>query len=374
MEISRNKRNINFGYKAAIDIGASVAGGSFKIKLFNKGSIIDEFSKNLSPGGVKSSEEFIGRISDSIHFATSMAKNATEKLPTKNERQLEAINIFIAGRPEKHGENSYIINRIRNIRSIDTRESLANIDFTNLGNTFNSKVYVFNDMIGAACAGLQKQPFEDNSAMFITTGGGFGVSHIKKVKLDGQDFFFFIESRDGRQLLDGQPLEEYGASVPALIKNFLSKLNVSDKTVKELVAIGDARIARNENPELIKKYNLPISLEGAKFAINRYIDAVAQAIRLKLPEGLDTVLMSGKLISGINDFLIHNSRLFEKQHTNLERVIQERVSSPVKVHIISGIKDNCDGAVFLENKVTKTKMNQERGLPVMSLYVKTSHC
>ena len=92
MEISRNNRNIHFGYKTAIDIGASVAGGSFKIKLFNKGTIIDEFSKRLSPGGVKSSEEFIERISDSIDFAIKMAKNATETLLTENDRQLESIN------------------------------------------------------------------------------------------------------------------------------------------------------------------------------------------------------------------------------------------------------------------------------------------
>ncbi|MCM1338132.1 MAG: hypothetical protein NC191_00490 [Muribaculaceae bacterium] len=370
MQISPKSNNLNFGYKAAIDIGASVSGGSFKIKLFNNGLIIDEFSKHLSPGGVKSSNEFIERITDSIDFAAKMAKNATEKLSDTKERKLESINIFIAGRPEKQNENSYIINRIRNIRSTETGESLKDVDFTSLSAKFDSSVYVFNDMIGAACAGLQRQPMEGNSAMFITTGGGFGVSHIKKIKLDGKDFFQITESRDGRQLLEGKPLEEYGASVPALIKNYFKHQNISESTVQELVDIGDARVVLHENPTLINKYGLDISPKNTLFALKRYIEAISHAIKLRAEEGLDTVLMSGNLISGINEYLMRNSKMFGKQYTDLEKLISERISKPIKIHIIEGIKDNCDGAMFLENKVTKTQMSQERGLPVMSLLVR----
>ena len=126
----------------------------------------------------------------------------------------------------------------------------------------------------------------------------------------------------------------------------------------------------NNSPELISKYNLKNAPQNTIFALNRYIDAISQAIKSRLNEGLDTVFMTGKLISGINDYLIKNSQIFKKEYTNLEKIIQERVSNPIKIHIIDGIKDNCDGAMFLENKITKTKISQERGLPVMSLLVK----
>ncbi len=369
-------RNVNFGYKIAVDIGASVAGGSFKLKLYDKGIIIDEFSKHLSPGGVKSSDEFIKRISDSIKFAQNMAKNATDRLPDPAARQLEAIDIFTTGRPEKIGENEYKIKRIRTIKSIETGESIEDVNFSPLKNTFKTTVHVFNDMIGAACAVLNKTKLDGDSTMFITTGGGFGVSHINKVKLNGENYLQITESRDGRRLIHGQALEEYGGSVPALIKNFLSKQNVSPQTIQELTNIGDARIVLNGNKELAQKYNLKNKPEATKFALDRYITALADGIRQKMPDGLDSVLMSGKLISGIDDFLIQNSQMYNKTFTNLSQEITEKLQPQIEkgklpsIRIVNNIKDNSEGALYLENKKISTQMTQERDLPVMSLFVK----
>lgn len=367
---------VNFGYKIAVDIGASVAGGSFKLKLYNKGLIIDEFSKHLSPGGVKSSDEFIHRISDSIKFAQEMSKNATDRLADPAARKLEAIDIFTTGRPEKIDEDNYKIKRIRTIKSLETGKSLENIDFSPLKTRFNTKVHVFNDMLGAACAGLNKTKPDGNSTMFITTGGGFGVSHIKKVKLNGENYLQITESRDGRRLIDGQPLEEYGASVPALIKNFLSKQDVTEQTVQELVNIGDARIVLNGNQELAQKYSLKDLPDATKYALDRYIDAISEGIKLKMPDGLDNVLMSGKLISGIDDFLLKNSQIYNKQYTSLSNEITARLQTKVNknklphIRIVNDIKDNSEGALFLEDKKIITRMTQERDLPVMSLFVK----
>lgn len=376
LKINNSRNNVNFGYKIAVDIGASVAGGSFKLKLYDKGIIIDEFSKHLSPGGVKNSEEFISRISDSIKFAKQMSKNATGSLPDPAARKLEAIDIFTTGRPEKIDEDNYKIKRIRTIKSIETGKSLEDIDFSPLKSTFNTTVHVFNDMLGAALAGLNRTKPNGNSTMFITTGGGFGVSHIKKVKLNGENYLQITESRDGRRLINGQPLEEYGASVPALIKNYLSKQDVSTQTTQELVNIGDARIVLNGNTGLARKYNLKINPDATKYALDRYIDALSKGIRLKMTDGLDTVLMSGKLISGIDDFLVQNSQIYNKTHTNLSKEITERLQTKLKnsklpeIRIVSGIKDNCEGALYLEDKKLITRMTQERDLPVMSLFVK----
>ncbi len=376
LRINNNGNNVNFGYKIAVDIGASVAGGSFKLKLYDKGMIIDEFSKHLSPGGVKSSDEFISRISDSIKFAQNMSKNATDRLPNPASRKLEAIDIFTTGRPEKIDESQYKIKRIRTIRSIETGESLENVDFSPLKTTFNTTVHVFNDMLGAACAVLNKTKLSGDSTMFITTGGGFGVSHIKKVKLNGENHLQITESRDGRRLIDGQALEEYGASVPALIRNFLTVQNKPAQTIQELINIGDARILFGGNPELARKYNLKPEPEATKFALDRYIDAISEGIRLKMPDGLDTVLMSGKLISGIDEFLMQNSQIYNKTHTNLSSEITERLQAKVgkdklpEIRIVSNIKDNSEGALYLEDKKITTQMTQERDLPVMSLFVK----
>jgi len=370
MLIDNRNNNINFGYKIAVDIGASVAGGSFKIKLYNNGNVIDEFSKHLSPGGVKNSQEFVTRIADSIAFMQNMAKNAIESLPTALERSLEDINIFICGRPEKAGENLYSIKRIRNIKSLNTGESLANVDFSPLDKRFGgTKIQVFNDMIGAVCAGLNRISADKvkDSSMFITTGGGCGVSYIKKVKIDGDNYLQVTESRDGRRLIHGEPLEVYGASVSALIRNFLSKQDVSQETVQELLKVGDARIALNESPVLAQKHNLAISKEGTKFALTRFIDSVSECIKLKCQDGedLQAVMLSGKLMSGINDFLLRNA------DTDLRRVISSKLGKyNPEIRIIEGIKDNVEGAMFLENKSTFTKMSMERDLPVLSLLIK----
>lgn len=95
-----------------------------------------------------------------------------------------------------------------------------------------------------------------------------------------------------------------------------------------------------------------------------------------MPDGLDNVLMSGKLISGIDDFLLKNSQIYNKQYTSLSNEITARLQTKVNknklphIRIVNDIKDNSEGALFLEDKKIITRMTQERDLPVMSLFVK----
>ena len=370
MKINKQNNNINFGYKAAVDIGASVAGGSFKMKLYNQGIVIDEFSKHLSPGGVKNSQEFVQKIADTVSFMKNMAKNALDALPSELEKKLEELYVFICGRPTKVGENDFFIRKIRNIKGFETGDGLENVDFSILKERFpNTKINIFNDMTGAACAGINRIKPENlsNSSMFITTGGGCGTSFINKINIDGEDYIKVAQSHIGRRLIHGEAIEEYGASVSALIKNYLSKQNVSDETLKELLAIGDARVALNESPVLAQKFNLKKSLAGTDFALERFTDALVQAVKIKLNEGekLDTVLLSGSLLSGINDYLLKNTK------TALTELLSKKIGSKCpEIKLIEGIKDNVEGAMFLENKFTFTNTFMEDNIQLLSLYIK----
>ncbi len=370
MRIENRNNNLNFGYKAAVDIGASVAGGSFKMKFYNQGIVIDEFSKHLSPGGVKNSTEFVGKIADTISFMTGMAKNALDALPSELEKKFEELYVFICGRPTKVAENDFFIRKIRNIKALETDDGLENVDFSILKERFpETKINIFNDMTGAACAGINRVKPENlsNSSMFITTGGGCGTSFINKINIDGKDYLKVSQSHIGRRLMHGEAIEEYGASVPALIRNYLSKQNVSEETVKELLSIGDARVALNGSPVLAQKFGLKKSLAGTNFALKRFTDALAQAVKIRLNEGekLDTVLLSGSLLSGINDYLLKNSK------TALPELLSKKIGKKCpEIKLIEGIKDNVEGAMFLENKSTFTDTFMEDNLQLLSLYIK----
>lgn len=377
-----NKKRSNVKFEGAYyDLGASDRYcATFKEAIIDKGIVIFRDSQKLCPKGINGPKHFVRRIASKIKHAQKILAKTTGK-------KLEEIIIFTTGRPVPTKGGSFEIERMRTILDHDGH-SLEHVKFSYLQKKFpHIKINVFNDMIGASCAVVNRLKPEaiPNNGLVITTGGGFGTSYFKKVAKDGAEYIKISESRDGRREIGNEALEDYGAAVPSLIRNFCKALKMSDKSVEKAIKDGDARIVTMESPEFIDKNNFEPELmqKASKKAINKYSEAIAHCIKLKTVddgEELNHVYLSGRLIDGIDRYIKGNPQIWNKEELSLEKLIKSYLNADagaanidkvnnVKFSIISDIKDNTEGGVFLESKKFVVEKEKERNQNIVSILV-----
>lgn len=377
-----NKNKFNVKFEAVyIDIGSSDRYcATVKRAITDKGKVILHDSEKLCPEGINSSKHFVRRIIRKII-------KAQEFLAKTSSQKLEEVIIFTTGRPVPTKGGSFEIEKMRTILDHDGH-SLEHVKFSHLQKKFpHVKINVFNDMIGASCAVVNRLKPEEipNNGLVITTGGGFGTSYFKKVVQDGAEYIKISESRDGRRGINKTALEDYGAAVPSLIRNFCTSLKMNKKSIEKAIKDGDARIVTMQNQSFIDSHNFEPELLNiaSKKAINKYAKAIARCIKLKTVDDgaeLNHVFLSGKLIDGIDNYIKRNPQIWNKNELSLEKLIKSYLTSDagvanvdkvknIKFSIISDIKDNTEGGVFLEGKNIIVGKEKERNQNIVSVLV-----
>lgn len=377
---NKNRSNVKFE-GVYIDIGASDRYcATFKRAITDKGKVIFHDSEKLCPKGINSSKHFVRRIIKKI-------KNAQELLAKATNEKLEEIIIFTTGRPAPTKGGSFEIEKMRTILDHDGH-SLEHVKFSQIQKKFpHVKINVFNDMIGAACSVVNRLKPEDipNNGLVITTGGGFGTSYFKKINIDGVPYIKIAESRDGRREIGKTAMEDYGAAVPSLIRNFCKALKMNNKSIEKAIKDGDARMVTMENQAFIDNNNFePESLnKAAKKAISKYAEAIAHCVKLKTVDDggeLNQVFLSGRLIDGLDRYVKANPQIWNKKELSLEKLIKSYLTADagpanadkvknIKFSIISDIKDNTEGGVFLEGKKFIVGKEKERNQNIVSVSV-----
>lgn len=377
---SKSRSNVKFE-GAYYDLGASDRFcGNGKRAITNLGKVIFHDSAKLCPDGINNSKHLVRRICKKLQEAQKILFKMTGQ-------KLEEIIIFTTGRPVPTKGGSFEIEKMRTILDHDGH-SLEHVKFSYLQKKFpHVKINVFNDMIGASCAVVNRLKPEEipNNGLVITTGGGFGTSYFKKVVKDGAEYIKISESRDGRREIGNEALEDYGAAVPSLIRNFCKGLKMNDKSIEKAIKDGDARIVTKESPEFISKNNFEPELmnKASKKAINKYAEAIAHCVKLKTVddgEELNHVFLSGRLIDGIDRYIKGNPQIWKKEELSLEKLIKSYLNADaeaanadkvnnVKFSIISDIKDNTEGGLFLENKNFIVAKEKERNQNIVSILV-----
>ncbi len=369
------------GIKASMDVGSSdKICGTAKEKLYDRDySVLLHDSGKLCPDGIKNSQDLVEHLAEKFENCMAFAKKAGKKI---NE-----LIIFTTGRPRLQEDGSYKIARFTTLFA-KNGEELNNVDYSQFKYRFHGvKVSIFNDMLGAMSAVLQKiKPSEiPDSGLVITTGGGFGTGYFKKINSNGHSLLKLSESRDGRRPIHGTTMEEYGNSIRAYIRNFCSELGMDEQKIMHYINKGDGSFVTWKNPEFFKEN--PISQEvmsrASKKSIDRYAEGIAHCVKLKIVDdggSLNQVFLSGRLVDGINNFIENHSEIWGKQELNLEKLIKSNLENDVgaenlakvkdfKVSITSGISDNTEGATFLLGKKYKVRNEQERGQDIVSIYV-----
>lgn len=382
----RKKYKINFK-QGSLDVGTSaIKNATVKAMASQASEIIYRESDLLCKNGIKNGKEIVSNLGD-------WAQKVKDAYEATGEKLKELI-IFTSGRPrpvKTAKGKTYIVKRFSTLEQTNG-EYPKNVNYAPLLKRFpDVKIEIFNDMIGAASAIARKVGFNEmpNKSLVMTTGGGCGTSYVEKTNIDGIPHLKISESRDGKRLLNKNgediAIESYGSSVKALIRNFCKDLGLDDIKTKEYIDSADARIVTSEKAEFIEGNNFSPEIlnKASQKAIDKYAEGIAHCVKLKIvddAEKLDQVFLSGRLIDGLNKFIEKNPQLWESKELSLEKLIKKHLTEnagkeyfdkieDMKISIISDIKDNTEGSLFLEGKNYKTEKEEERGKRIISVYV-----
>lgn len=384
-DIQNQRSNINFK-QLHLDIGSSNPYcATVKRMVYHSGDIIDRQSGLLCPEGIKNEKSFVNRF-------VKLIKEGKKLYEENTKQKLKEVIIFTTGRPRPVKTEDIITYNVKKYSTIfkEDKTNLENVDFSPLTKKFKDvKISIFNDMHGAISAIISKLPKEEipENGMVITTGGGFGTGYFKKIDVNGVEHIKTIESRDGNRLINKNgndiKLEIYGASVRALIRNFCTELGFDEQQIQKYIAASDAKIVTLGNPDFIQENNLSSDSikKASKTALDKYSEAIAHCVKLKVVDDndkLDKIFLSGKLVDGLDNFIKENSNLWNKKDFSLEKLIKNFLYNDagdinkskiddIKFSVISDIKDNTEGGIFLENRKYNVETLQERGKDVISI-------
>ncbi len=359
---------IGFGYKLAIDSGASdPRKGSLKITIFkNNGDKlisscgIEKFHTKVCPNGIKSSNDYINglkaRIEDFIN--NNKVKNKLKEL-IGNDKKLKGIALFVPGAtvnnkakvlPNLKDENNKPLkdvnfNEVKNVKGVDK------------ANEFN--LLALNDMAGATAyvaktlASQEGRIYSGLKATVCMTGGGCGVSSLKVVNGDSKnpdapDDIIVVTTELGhvRGLKNEGSVEKEGASVPALISNYAEALRLDQSKINTLLGLGNAKLVTqyplildkksNEAQNLIKtklfnekkaqddKVKLTLKNvtqeqhnKASNNAVNVYLDAVAQIAQIEAAKGTNEFILTGPLVGGVK-------KVTKKMGMNFDEEVKKR--------------------------------------------------
>lgn len=353
--------NISFGHKIIIDSGASRPHhGSLKLSILSDETNAEIYSYNgvLCPEGFKKDEDYIQGFARQI--ADSFEKSADKiKRLSPADRELTGVVIYAPGA---------IVNNfnavLTNLKKLGTNEPLKNIDYEKIPPIIRNllaakggkvsdgfKLMATNDMIGAGASisqQLAKNPNfkEGYSAAYLMAGGGLGVGQIEH---NGENVLIKA-SESGHISVFGQnkSLEEYGASVRALIRNFAQEAGLKSEDTEKLVKLGNAKIIQPvivadseheiqtltesglfdsvaKNSFKLKGISEEVRRKASVAAIQKFIEAVSILGANKVNEGVNTVILTGPLTKGVEEAVKNQADLF--QHKDFKTLVMGEINS-----------------------------------------------
>lgn len=353
--------NISFGHKIIIDSGASKPNhGSLKLSILSDETNAEIYSYNgvLCPDGFKKDEDYIQGFARQI--ADSFEKSADKIMRlSPADRELTGVVIYAPGA---------IVNNfnavLTNLKKIGTNEPLRNIDYNKIPAFLRNllaakggkvsqdfKIMATNDMIGAGASIAQHLVKTSNfqegySAAYLMAGGGLGVGQIEH---NGEDVLIKA-SESGHISVFGtnKSLEEYGASVRALIHNFAQEAGLRSEDTEKLVKLGNAKIIQptiiassEQEAKALSESGLfdtvaknSFKLRGisdevqgrASFAaIQKFIESISILGANKVAEGVNSVILTGPLAKGVEEAIGKQAALFGNK--NLNTLLMEKITS-----------------------------------------------
>lgn len=390
--------NISFGHKIIIDSGASKPHhGSLKLSILSDETNAEIYSYNgvLCPEGFKKDADYIQGFARQIADSFEKAGDKIKRL-SPADRELTGVVIYAPGA---------IINNfnaiLTNLKKLGTNEPLKNIDYEKilpiLRNLLSAKggkvsdgfkLMATNDMIGAGASiaqHLAKKPdfIEGYSAAYLMAGGGLGVGQIEH---NGENILIKA-SESGHISVFGtnKSLEEYGASVRALIKNFAKEAGLNNQDTEKLVKLGNAKIiqpviiasseqeakslvesglfeAVGRNGFKLKGVSAEVQRKASFAAIQKFIESIAILGANKVNEGVNSVILTGPLAKGVDEAIRKQAALFKNK--NLNTLLTEKITSLLddmgknvaklyKFNLITNIEvpsNNVGGSLLLQGK------------------------
>ena len=311
-------KNVRFGAsvrgeKAVLDVGASTQEGSLKMAYYDRDwEQLASQKTTVSPGGIISGEDFVQKIAQAIKALSDQAHSQIAKI--------KEIVIFLPG--ICRDTQAVLLPNLRNKQG----QSLKNVDFRPINEQLgiDAKILVANDIMGATAAiikAVSEHPtyktllHQDGfTGVVCMVGGGFGVSSFERIG----DQIQLDDSQSGHlhSVQKAGSMESSGASVPGLLRNYAQKLNVSPQAQEALVKAGKALLVTNPDIEVpfaspeyqnlmksglyreepsdpenstIRKLSLrpeyrKIHEAAMVYAIDQFLDTLAQLIHTKIPE------------------------------------------------------------------------------------------
>lgn len=351
MKIEHVKSRVNFGHKLVIDLGASNRRmGSIKVSMLtDRGVQIDSSNGVVCPEGFKKDDDFLKGIAARISEIENKNRSKTKALKGK-DKNLSGVMIFAPG-PTINNKAGILMN----LRKANGKP-LQDIDYNKISTILKSnanadiakdiKLFATNDMIGAGSAiarslknrGVLKNGYR---AAFLMAGGGLGTGDIEVIK----DTVIIKSSEGGHSRVLGtgksiKTLEEVGASSTALIRNFGQALGLNENKIKKLIKLANARVATQksitsqdiaeiktlEKTKLFKKEVIDgvshFTLKGidekarenaCKKAVDKFVGALARISANKTLEGVNEIILTGPLTTGIGKTIETNPELFKSK-------------------------------------------------------------
>lgn len=353
--------NISFGHKIIIDSGASKPShGSLKLSILSDETNAEIYSYNgvLCPEGFRRDEDYIEGFARQIADSFEKSADKISKL-SPADRDLTGVVIYAPGA---------IVNNfnavITNLKKLGTNEAIKNIDYNKISAVLRNllaakggklsdgfRLMATNDMIGAGASIAQhlvkKGDFQEGySAAYLMSGGGLGVGQIEH---NGEDVLI-KSSESGHISVFGtnKSLEEYGASVRALINNFAKEAGLRSEDSAKLVKLGNAKIIQPvviassaQEAKALSESGLFDTVAENKFklrgisdevhgrasfaAIQKFIEAISIIGANKVNEGVNAVVLTGPLSRGIEEAIGRQSALFGNK--NLNTLLMEKITS-----------------------------------------------
>jgi len=414
--ISNNK--LGFGYNVFYDTGASREGGSIKISLRSSkdNAELKKMDDTVCEGGIKNSATYVEGIASHIAQTIEKSKPEIEKLEGQ-DRFLEGIVGFVPGQTLR-GEKGFYAPILANINDTN-KKALRNVDYSPIDSYLKQKNIEFatkplvhvetNDMMGGilGIAKQHKDLMKDGlfGALFMT-GGGFGVSYLEVVNIDGKDYLHAkaCESGHNRTSIDSEIYEKGAASVPALIGNFCEELGLKKDSYATVALqdIGNARLVTQHSFDMEntsefyaprKKFDdksqaqvledtgmFDISKKGEKVsvalkpnenlapatdrAVDKYVNSIAHLAHIKANEGYNKIFLANDLAVGLDKHLsAKGETLAEKVKQATRNHLDDAGKNISRIYnfdviVETGIKDNTvGGKVLLDGNFNASRGN-----------------
>lgn len=364
---------VKFGLMASVDIGSS-DGMTAKTAFFtDEGKYIEpDAEQNLKSENVKTDT-----AEDALQNLTALIRQRLADTSLRDlswdQKELRRMFFFIPDRPKANGHVPVIHNiKVKNGEPLQNLRldylpgrlrSVAGHSEEELPNNIrvgSCNVVAVNDMGGgtlAAAGALRRfhpELFKPGmKLLYLMSGGGLGVAKANFVQTylpsgdtDRRDLHLMLtQAGISPWYEDKNGMHDYeisAAAAPALVRNFVSELPYWQKRKTPGTVSGETVTTYDDATKVYKTLSQRKYQNAARYAVERYIDAIAMLTARSLYEGTTVMVLAGGVAGGVkdfvnndkSDFLSNDLQTFQNEklpnldrYTKFDRVLAGRIWS-----------------------------------------------